>query len=94
MFISNTSCFLSKPLYAHSSVTRRRLSIASVSYTHLIVPGTMVLTDTCKDPEVLIAWADQFYTEEGGILTWLGIEGKTWQMDEDLSLIHIWMRKK
>ena len=28
MFISNTSCFLSKPLYAHSSVTRRRLSIA------------------------------------------------------------------
>ena len=43
----------------------------------------MVLTDTCKDPEVLIAWADQFYTEEGGILTWLGIEGKTWQMDED-----------
>ena len=39
-----------------------------------IVPGTMVLTDTCKDPEVLIAWADQFYTEEGGILTWLGIE--------------------
>lgn len=48
-----------------------------------IFPGTMVLTDTCKDPEVLIAWADQFYTEEGGILTWLGIEGKTWQMDED-----------
>ena len=76
------------------------LNVCTVPYTHLdvykrqdglyplgtgIVPGTMVLTDTCKDPEVLIAWADQFYTEEGGILTWLGIEGKTWQ----LSLIHI-----
>lgn len=48
-----------------------------------ITPGTMVLTDTCENPEILVAWADQFYTEEGGIVAWLGIEGKTWQLDAD-----------
>ena len=48
-----------------------------------IIPGAMVLTDKCPNPEILIAWADQFYTEEGGILTWLGIEGKTWQKGAD-----------
>ena len=48
-----------------------------------ITPGTMVLTDTCENPEILVAWADQFYTEEGGIVAWLGIEGKTWKLDAD-----------
>lgn len=48
-----------------------------------ISEGTLVLTDTCPNPEVIIAWADQFYTEEGGILAWLGVEGKTWQKDAD-----------
>lgn len=48
-----------------------------------VVPGTLVITDACKNPEVIIAWADQFYTEEGGILTWLGVEGKTWEKDAD-----------
>ena len=46
-------------------------------------PGALILTDKCKDPEVIIAWADQFYTEEGGISAILGIEGKTWQKRED-----------
>ena len=49
----------------------------------VITPGTMVLTDTCENPEILVAWADQFYTEEGGIVAWLGIEGKTWKLDAD-----------
>lgn len=48
-----------------------------------IVPGTLVITDTCENPEIIVAWADQFYTEEGGIMAWLGIEGKTWQKDAD-----------
>lgn len=45
--------------------------------------GTLVLTDACKNPEIIIAWADQFYTEEGGISAILGIEGKTWQKRDD-----------
>lgn len=48
-----------------------------------ITPGGLVLTNKCKNPEVLISWFDQFYTEEGGIHALLGIEGKTWRKRDD-----------
>lgn len=48
-----------------------------------VTPGTLAITDNCPNPEVIIAWADQFYTEEGGILAWLGVEGKTWKKASD-----------
>lgn len=48
-----------------------------------IFSGTMTITDACEHPEVLVAWADQFYTEEGGTLAWLGVEGKTFQYNEE-----------
>lgn len=47
-----------------------------------IFSGGMAITDKCRNPEVLIAWADQFYSEEGGRLVWLGVEGKTYQFNE------------
>ena len=47
-----------------------------------VIPGTLAITDACEHPEVIIAWADQFYSEEGGILAWLGVEGKTYQINE------------
>lgn len=48
-----------------------------------VAPNTMAITDKCEHPEVLIAWADQFYSEEGGKLAWLGVEGETYQYNEE-----------
>lgn len=48
-----------------------------------VIPGTFVITDKCENPEILVAMMDQFYTEEGGILAWMGIEGETWQLNAD-----------
>lgn len=48
-----------------------------------ITPGTVVLTDKCENPEKVIAYFDQFYSEEGGIKALMGIEGETWRMRED-----------
>jgi len=45
--------------------------------------GTLTLTDKCKNPEIIIAWADQFYSEEGGILATMGVEGETYKILED-----------
>jgi putative aldouronate transport system substrate-binding protein len=45
--------------------------------------GTFAITDKCKNPEVAIAWADQFYTEGGARLAWLGIEGETYKINDD-----------
>lgn len=44
--------------------------------------GAFAITDHCEHPEVLVAWIDQFYTEEGGILAWMGIEGETYQYND------------
>lgn len=41
-----------------------------------------VITDKCEHPEVLIAWMDYFYTQEGAQLAWLGVEGESWQYND------------
>ena len=48
-----------------------------------VVKGGFAITDKCENPEELIAWADYFYTEEGGRLFRLGIEDVTYVLNED-----------
>ncbi len=48
-----------------------------------ITVGAAAITDKCRHPEALVVWLDQFYTEEGGILAWMGVEGVTYQVYED-----------
>lgn len=44
--------------------------------------NTMCITDKCEHPEILVAWMDRFYSEEGGILAWMGVEGVSWQYND------------
>lgn len=46
-------------------------------------PGAMAITDKCTDPGLVIAWADQFYTEEGSALAWMGVEGVSYEVKDD-----------
>lgn len=48
-----------------------------------LTANAMSITDKCENPEVLVAWADYFYTEEGGALVWMGVEGKTYKVNAD-----------
>lgn len=48
-----------------------------------ITAGTLCITDACEHPERVIAWADQLYSQEGGALAWLGIEGETYTLNDD-----------
>ena len=48
-----------------------------------IVYGTFAITDACENPEILIAWIDQWFSEEGGIYAWMGIEGVNYTVNED-----------
>jgi putative aldouronate transport system substrate-binding protein len=41
-----------------------------------------VITDKCAKPEVIAAWSDYLYTEEGGRLAWMGVEGETYTIDD------------
>lgn len=45
--------------------------------------SSMMVTDACEDPATLVAWADQLYTQEGGILYWLGVEGNSYTLNDD-----------
>ena len=47
------------------------------------VGGTFAITDKCKYPDIAVAWADQWYSEEGGRLAWMGVEGETYKINED-----------
>lgn len=45
--------------------------------------GTFVITNKCKNPEVLVRWADYLYSEEGGIQARMGKEGEEYKMNSD-----------
>lgn len=45
--------------------------------------GGMAITDKCENPEVLIAWADYMYTEDGGRIVRMGVEGESYTIDEN-----------
>ncbi len=48
-----------------------------------ITSGAMCISDKCENPEVLIAWIDYLYSEEGGKLAYMGIEGISYEFYED-----------
>lgn len=45
--------------------------------------GNFVITSACKDPEVLCRWVDYFFSDEGMELFFMGVEGKTFEVQED-----------
>ena len=45
--------------------------------------GGLVITDKCEHPELICAWADYLYTEEGATLGMMGVEGETYTLDEN-----------
>lgn len=48
-----------------------------------ITIGGLAITDACEHPEIIIAWADYLYTEEGGRVVRLGVEGDSYTVNAD-----------
>jgi putative aldouronate transport system substrate-binding protein len=48
-----------------------------------LVQGTFCITDKCEYPEAMLRWVDYWYTEEGQIMMWNGIEGETFEIGAD-----------
>lgn len=45
--------------------------------------GILCITDVCEDPGAVLRWADQYYTDEGAIVALYGVEGVTWEWNDD-----------
>lgn len=48
-----------------------------------LTKNAMIITDKCENPEVIIAFMDQFYTEEGGRKAMMGQEGVDYSINAD-----------
>lgn len=48
-----------------------------------VYPGAFALSKDCPEPEKVLAWIDFLYTEEGGKLAMVGIEGEEYEIDPD-----------
>lgn len=48
-----------------------------------ITRGTFAITSACKDPAALLRWVDVLYSEEGAIEAMAGLEGESYEVDED-----------
>ena len=55
----------------------------SVEVSNGIMRNTFVITNACEEPEKLISWLDYFFTEEGSLLVTLGVQGETYDIDEN-----------
>lgn len=49
----------------------------------VLVPGAFVITSANEHPEATVRWIDYFYGEEGMKLFFMGVEGETYQVDEN-----------
>ncbi len=45
--------------------------------------GGLAITDACEDPVTFLTMWDRFYSEEGGILAFMGVEGTSYTVDSD-----------
>lgn len=60
-----------------------------------VIPGTFAITSACKEPEKLVAWVNNLYTEEGSRMAQYGLEGEEfswkedgqWEWNEDLQTV-------
>ena len=50
--------------------------------------GTFAITKACERPDLAIQWADYFYSKEGVLLVYWGIEGETYTIDENGNLAY------
>ena len=48
-----------------------------------VIRGTFAITSACREPEKLVAWVDDLYTEEGSRLAQSGLEGEEYVWNED-----------
>jgi len=60
-------------------VTMMPFQEGTYARTTPVTGSCLSITDKCEYPEEIIALFDYLYTEEGGILAWLGVEGKTFE---------------
>ena len=56
--------------------------------------NTFAITTNCKDPAAALAMIDYLYSEEGTILTWMGVEGETWQWINEEKTRWDWILKE
>lgn len=56
--------------------------LGQTNYETLSTMSNCVLTTTCEIPEIAIQWMDYRYTEEGSILANWGVEGVTFEYDD------------
>lgn len=54
-----------------------------ISLNSGIHKGGLAITDKCENPEVILAWFDYLYSEEGSELAVLGIEGVSYERNAD-----------
>lgn len=50
---------------------------------HIGSRGAFLISSECKYPEAAIRWIDYFYSEEGSKMMFLGVEGVSYQQNED-----------
>ena len=53
------------------------------SFSGPLIRGTFAVTSACKDPEKMLQWVDYLYTEEGAILSGIGMENEDYVVDGD-----------
>lgn len=51
--------------------------------SNVVIPGAFLITNVNENPEATVRWMDYFYGDEGMKLFFMGIEGETYELDEN-----------
>ena len=52
-------------------------------FQRIIAKDPIYITTACEKPELAAQWLDYWWSDEGTYLSWYGIEGETYELDEE-----------
>ena len=79
----NASLRFAPDEWLYDFVTLPCFNEKGISTNSGVFKGALAITDKCENPEVIVAWFDQLYTEEGGRIAVLGLEDVSYKVNTD-----------
>lgn len=64
-------------------ITVKPFDVENYAVDKGVQKGGFALTDKCQNPEILMAWVDYLYSQEGGKVIRLGVENVNYKINED-----------
>ena len=79
----NMKMVTNESAYLQPVAAPRRKTAPLPVWPRVVAGDMMFITTSCEDPVLAAKWLDFLYSKDGELLLWYGIEGESYELDEE-----------